>query len=409
MSCNEWKKITLEESGITIEDGDRGKNYPQKTDLLEVGYCVFLNNKNISGDKIDLSNSEYISSEKDNLLRKGKVFYNDIILTTRGSVGNVGIYKFKQPARINSGMVIIRNKTDIFNTDFLYQLLKSPIIKEQYKYLSSGTAQPQLPIRDIKRIKLEIPPLETQEKIANILSSLDDKIELNNEMNKTLEEIAQALYKRWFVDFEFPNENGEPYKSSGGEMVESELGMIPKGWEVCKFSDISEIHDSKRIPLSKREREKRENIYPYYGAASLMDYVDDYIFDGEYILMGEDGTVVDSNGYPILQYVWGKFWVNNHAHVLTGKVPFSNHYLYLLLKNTNVSHIVTGAVQPKINQKNLNSLKCIMPDTKLLNKFNNLVKYKFEIIKNLSEEKQELEELRDTLLPKLMSGEIRVK
>ena len=221
--------------------------------------------------------------------------------------------------------------------------------------------------------------------------------------------MAQSLFKRWFVDFEFPNENGEPYKSSGGEMVESELGMIPKGWEVCQLSDISEIHDSKRVPLSKREREKRENIYPYYGAASLMDYVDDYIFDGEYVLMGEDGTVVDANGYPILQYVWGKFWVNNHAHVLTGKEPFSNHYLYLLLKTTNVSHMVTGAVQPKINQKNLNSLKCIIPNTKLLNKFNSLVRYKFEIIKNLSEEKQDLIELRDTLLPKLMSGEIRVK
>src|SRR5699024_11080133 len=113
--------------------------------------------------------------------------------------------------------------------------------------------------------------------IAHILSTLDDKIEVNNQINKTLENMAQAIFKQWFVDFEFPNEDGEPYKSSGGEMVESELGMIPKGWEVKDLGEIIDIHDSKRIPLSKNERKKREKIYPYYGAASLMDYVDEFI------------------------------------------------------------------------------------------------------------------------------------
>ena len=157
------------------------------------------------------------------------------------------------------------------------------------------------------------------------------------------------------------------------------------------------------------EREKRENIYPYYGAASLMDYVDDYIFDGVYILMGEDGTVIDSEGYPILQYVYGKFWVNNHAHVLRGKNNFSNEYLYLLLKNTKVSHIVTGEVQPKINQKNLNSIRCVIPSDDILEKFNSMIKSKYEYrIKNEDENKV-LREIRDTVLTKLMSGEIRVK
>ena len=140
-----------------------------------------------------------------------------------------------------------------------------------------------------------------------------------------------------------------------------------------------------------------------------MDYVDDYIFDGVYILMGEDGTVIDSEGYPILQYVYGKFWVNNHAHVLRGKNNFSNEYLYLLLKNTKVSHIVTGAVQPKINQKNLNSIRCVIPSDDILEKFNSMIKSKYEYrIKNEDENKV-LREIRDTVLTKLMSGEIRVK
>ena len=278
-----------------------------------------------------------------------------------------------------------------------------------FNFYNEGTTIPSLRTDTLNKIEFQIHSLEEQEKIVNILSSLDDKIELNNEMNKTLEEMAQSIFKRWFVDFEFPNEDGQPYKSSGGEMVESELGMIPKGWEVGSFSDISEILDSKRIPLSKREREKRANIYPYYGAASLMDYVDDYIFEGIHVLMGEDGTVIDKDGFPILQYVGGKFWVNNHAHVLKGKNEFSNEFVYLYLSNTNVTHLVTGAVQPKINQKNLTSLKLPIPDKNMTVKFNSLAKNIFEYIYEIRQENKKLEEIRSILLPVLMNGTINIK
>ena len=101
-------------------------------------------------------------------------------------------------------------------------------------------------------------------------------------------------------------------------------------WIPGKVADIIELHDSKRIPLSSRQRAELESIYPYYGATSIMDYVDKYLFDGVYLLLGEDGTVIDDNGYPILQYVDGKFWVNNHAHIITGKNGYSVELLYLL-------------------------------------------------------------------------------
>src|SRR5699024_649855 len=197
---------------------------------------------------------------------------------------------------------------------------------------------------------IRIPNKKNQNAITNLLLSMEYKIELNNNIISNLEELAQTLFKRWFVDFEFPNEEGKPYKSSGGKMVESELGMIPQGWSEGVLKDITLNFDRKRVPLSKLEREKRDKIYPYYGAASLMDYVDDYIFDGIYVLVGEDGTVTDDKGYPILQYVWGKLWVNNHAHVLQGKNNFTTEFIYLLLKRTNVSNIVTGAMQTKIKK-----------------------------------------------------------
>ena len=175
------------------------------------------------------------------------------------------------------------------------------------------------------------------------------------------------------------------------------------------MGEIIEIHDSKRIPLSGAQRSKMEKkIYPYYGAASLMDYVDEYIFDGKYLLLGEDGTVVDDAGFPILQYVWGQFWVNNHAHILTGKLGYNVESLYMLFKQTPVKSIVTGAVQPKISQANLKSIAVVIPPANLLESFNVQVDEMFSLIRKNAEENKCLAALRDSLLPKLMSGELDV-
>lgn len=139
-----------------------------------------------------------------------------------------------------------------------------------------------------------------------------------------------------------------------------------------------------------------------------MDYVDHYLFDGIYLLLGEDGTVIDDKGFPILQYVEGKFWVNNHAHIITGKCGFTVELLYLLFSLTNVKLIVTGAVQPKISQANLNKISVLIPDAVELKSFDSLIQPFFAQIRNLRAENDRLATLRDTLLPRLMSGEIDV-
>jgi len=183
-------------------------------------------------------------------------------------------------------------------------------------------------------------------------------------------------------------------------------GEIPLDWHIGTVSGIIELHDSKRIPLSSRERSNLAKIYPYYGATSVMDYVDRYLFDGIYLLLGEDGTVVDSKGFPILQYVEGKFWVNNHAHIITGKNGFTVETLYLLFSLTNVQSIVTGAVQPKISQANLNKMSVVIPSEAELSDFNSIVQPIFAQIRNLRAENDRLASTRDILLPRLMSGEI---
>lgn len=174
------------------------------------------------------------------------------------------------------------------------------------------------------------------------------------------------------------------------------------------MGDIIELFDSKRVPLSGNQREKLEKIYPYYGAATLMDYVDDYLFDGIYLLLGEDGTVIDESGFPTLQYVWGKFWVNNHAHILQGKNGFTVEGLYILLKQTNVTSIVTGAVQPKINQANLRALEVVIPTGVAMEEYNALIAPLFAKIRANHDESKRLVALRDALLPRLMSGELSV-
>lgn len=171
-----------------------------------------------------------------------------------------------------------------------------------------------------------------------------------------------------------------------------------------RLSELVELEDSKRVPLNSRDRENRKGPYPYYGATSVMDYVDDYLFDGIRVLLGEDGTVIREDGRPVLQYVWGKYWVNNHAHILKAKKDYSLEAIYIALARTAINHIVTGAVQMKISQKNLNGLELELPSRESLD----YLKGVFSLYRNNVEESKRLERLRDTLLPKLMSGEIDV-
>ena len=253
----------------------------------------------------------------------------------------------------------------------------------------TGSAQPKLSQKSLNAVTLSLPNIKEQRKIVSLLHIFDRKIELNKAINDNLLDQAQTLYKQHF-----------PYSTQDD---------LPDGWRIGTVGEIIEIHDSKRIPLSGADRMKMDKkIYPYYGAASLMDFVDNYIFDGKYLLLGEDGTVVDDAGYPILQYVWGKFWVNNHAHILTGRLGYNIESLYMLFKQTPVKSIVTGAVQPKISQANLRSIQVVIPPEDNLKEYNDLVEPLFSLLRANEKECKTLAALRDTLLPKLMSGEIDV-
>ena len=388
----EWKEYVLSELIDEISMGPFGSNI--KVECFTDSGVPVLNGSNLVGLKLNEDKFNYVTEEKAASLGKANAYRNDIVITHRGTLGQI-VY-IPQNSKydhyvISQSQFRIRCNQKVL-PEYLVYYFHTRIGQHQLLSNASQVGVPALarPTTTFQKLRVVLPPLPTQQKIATILSSLDDKIELNNKINTNLEQQAQALFKNWFVDF-------EPF---GGKM--------PEGWKVGTVSEIITLHDSKRIPLSSQQREKMEKKYPYYGATSLMDYVDNYLFDGIFLLLGEDGTVIDSEGFPILQYVEGKFWVNNHAHILTGKNGFSVEMLYLLFSLTNVKDKVTGAVQPKISQGNLNSITTIIPSEEICKKFDLLIQPLFAQIRNLKQENDRLSEIRDTLLPKLINGEILI-
>lgn len=495
-----------------------------------------------------------------------------LILSARGTVG--ALAQLSKPMAFNQSCYGIVAKECTTN-DFLYYLLKNIVHDLQAK--GHGSVFNTITRDTFDTIEIELPPLDEQKRIAEFLGAFDDKIELLQKQNKTLEEMAKATFKSWFVDFDVVKAKAslrsaesvplvgkvreagkgvnkpahQPYSKSikclvrlmrqhltsqevklwqylrkeqlgfkfrrqypindkyiadfvclekkliieldGSQHAEnkqdiirteylqelgfsvlrfwnteidnnlmgclevikaalttphrpaatspacgedngwtkekimqeyhlteqlydlfpssfadSPLGPIPSSWEVKTLGDVVVCHDSKRVPLSNRERSEKQGPYPYYGATSIMDHVENYLFDGIFLLLGEDGSVVKPDGTPFLQYVFGKIWVNNHAHVLQGKGNIRTEYLYLFLSDVQIQPYVTGAVQAKLNQKNMNSIPLCVANEEIIKIFQGNIDIVFTKIRANLKQIQTLTELRDTLLPRLISGKIRV-
>ncbi|RNC76738.1 hypothetical protein DA717_14235, partial [Piscirickettsiaceae bacterium NZ-RLO2] len=220
-----WPLLKIKDYPIQIIDGDGGSNYPNKSELLKSGYCLFLNTGNVTKTGFDFSSCAFIDKEKHSVLRKGTLSRFDTILTTRGTIGNVAFYSSSvvlDNIRINSGMLILRPDPKYLLPEFFYQLMRSEVFQKQAELFMYGAAQPQLPITTLKHISLPLPQLDTQKKISVILSAYDNLIENNLERIKLLEEMAKITYEEWFVRMKFP----------GHEVVkiDSQTGL-PTGWK----------------------------------------------------------------------------------------------------------------------------------------------------------------------------------
>lgn len=319
------------------------------------------------------------------IIRTGQFAYGPVT-SRNGEKISIALLRDKDCIISSSYTVFeVVNKNEL-DPEYLMLWFSRPEFDRYARYMSHGSVREIFDWDELCKVELPVPSIDKQRSIVRAYQTITERIELKRRLNDNLLATAQAVYKAWFVE----------YKPFGGN--------CPISWRVGSVDEIAEFFDSMRKPLSSLERADMARIYPYYGAVSIVDYVDDYIFDGVYLLLSEDGIyVVDDSGHPLLQHIIGKFWANNHAHILKGKAGFTEDSLYLFLSNTNMSPIVTGAAQPKINQANLKSFPITIPDSEVLDRFNSVVHPLFAGKLNNEKEIRKLETIRELLLSRLVS------
>lgn len=388
-----------------IIDGDRGKNYPKQNEFSHEGYCLFLNAGNVTPTGFSFEENLFVTQEKDNVLRKGKLQRGDIVYTTRGTVGNAALYSTTVPfenIRINSGMVILRCHEDIVDRRYLYQILKSEYFRPYFKKYCTGSAQPQLPIMNFSKIELDLPPIETQHRIADILSAYDDLIENNRKQIKLLEEAAQRLYKEWFVDLRFP----------GHEHTRIVDG-VPEGWRLTTLDQICSVRKETLIP------EKIDIGTPYIGLEHMPK---------KDICLSEwgDSSEVSSNKFKYYEddLLFGKirpyfhkvgFALNSGVVSTDAIVLKSVDGLWsLLLMTVSSSEFVSytyqnckeGAKMPRADWIQMKSYPVMIANFVIQSAFEDQIFMITRKIKTLALQANELSEARNRLLPKLINGEV---
>ncbi|WP_096516063.1 restriction endonuclease subunit S [Clostridium perfringens] len=413
-----WEKRKLVE--ITKKIGSGATPRGGKGAYKERG-IPFIRSQNIYNCKFNSDGLVYINDEQAVKLNNVKLEKNDVLINITGdSVARCT----KLPnefidGRVNQHVAIIRCNEKFIDSDYLKYYL---VNKETQMFLlslaGSGATRAALTKSMLENIEISLPYIEEQKAISKILSDLDEKIEVNNKINKNLEEMAQAIFKQWFVDFEFPNEEGKPYKSSGGEMVESELGMIPKGWSINKISEISEIKNGVNYSRNQEgELVKVINVRDFNGSLIVNDnsldniylqqkQIDDYKlkkFDTVIVRSAKPGETILVDNDEIK--VYSGFTIRVRTKKQSNKL-----YIFYCLRNSmkKIENSSNGTIFKNLNQRILGALNFAMPSEKILLKYNNLSEIIIEQISMKTKENERLEKLRDTLLPKLMSGEIRV-
>lgn len=338
---------------------------------------------------------------------------NDIVFARTGnSTGRAFFYEPKYGELVYAGFLI---KFHLDDTKVNPKYMKYYTISQTYRNWvnngPTGSTRGNMSEGDFADMPVFLPSRKQQDAIVNLFSPFDEKIDNNNAIVAELESMAKDLYDYWFVQFDFPDDNGKPYKSSGGKMVWNEelKREIPEGWEATNIGAITICHDSERIPVSGEKRKTMIGSIPYYGATEIMGHVNRAIFNGDYVLLAEDGSVMDDSGHPIIQRISGPSWVNNHAHVLEPEKTYSCRLLMMILKDIPVVQIKTGSIQWKINQENLNKYKIANIPSALRALAVSKLEPIDSMLLDLKKENEELTSLRDFLLPMLMNGQVKVK
>ena len=284
--------------------------------------------------------------------------------------------------------IVIRGRKGISDNLFVYYLSHYPEFKDAaVKSMVGSSGRQRAQVDVLENIMMFLPSLPEQNRIANFLSSLDDKIEVNRRINDNLQHQAKALYKSWFVDY-------EPFKD--GEFVESELGMIPKGWRLGTLGEILEIK------YGKDHKKLSDGIIPVYGSGGLMRFAEKPLYEGESVLIPRKGTLNN------VMYVNEAFWTVDTMFYTIPKMQNSILFAYILLSNKDLASMNSGSAVPSMTTEILNNIQIVMPVSDVLAEFNPLVSAYYAQIRHYDQETRRLAQLRDAILPRLMSGELKI-
>lgn len=407
----EWKEVRLGDVCSKITDGShfspkaQTEGYPMLSvkDMREYDFD-FSNCKKISYE-------DYLKMERDGCVPQ----IGDVLVAKDGSyLKEIFICKEQREIALLSSIAIFRPNSQLIDSRFLCYCLKSPRV---YNYISlncvSGSALPRIILKDFKGVNMRVPSLDDQRRIVSILSSLDRKIELNNKINADLEEMAQAIFKNWFVDF-------EPFKD--GKFVDSELGMIPEGWKVGRADDFYQINIGKTPPRKEHKWFSTSPADKIWVSIANMGNSGIFISDSSEYLTKE---AVDRHNISMVprNTILLSFKLTVGRVAIADKELTTNEaiarfilsddkymeYLYLYLKNFDYNSLgSTSSIATAVNSKTIKGMQMLQPSDKIIDAFHIQVNPIFEKIRSLTKENSRLSLLRDTLLPRLMSGELEI-
>ena len=411
----EWKTYRLGDVIDKVID-NRGKSAP--TSDVKYSPIIEINSIGDRNPNYDVVRKWVSKDTYDTWFRSGHPIIGDILIPTVGTIGIVSMMRANKGC-IAQNIVALRTNEKAHNL-YLYYFLRSEYVKQELLNLNIGGVQPSIKVPHLLNLEISLPGLEEQRRIAGILGAIDDKIENNRRINTNLELQAQALYKQWFVDFEFPNEEGKPYKSSGGKMVDSELGPIPEGWSVKRLDDYTVIkRGGSPRPIQNYLSNTGLNWLKISDATSTNSpfilEIKEFIKEeglSKTVFLKKGNLVLSNSATPCIPKFLGLDTCIHDGWLYFPNAKLSKEYLYLLFKNNRQEILSQGNGSVFLNLKTdilKSHLICLPNCIEKMNCFNMIVKAIFKNIENCSFEIERLATLRDTLLPKLMNGEIITK
>ena len=377
----EWKQDKLIDLLDSLIDY-RGKT-PRKVDKG----IPLITAKIVKNGRIDTPTEFLDIEDYDNWMVRGFPKNGDVILTTEAPLGEVAQLDDNKIA-LAQRIVCLRGKKGVLDNTFLKYFLLSSLGQARLKARETGTTVTGIKQSELKEVLIDYPPYKYQKQITSILKSFDDKIELNRRINENLEQQAQALFESWFVDF-------EPFKD--GKFVDSEQGMIPEGWKVGNLEELVEVK------YGKDHKKLAPGTIPVYGSGGIMRYVDQYLYNKESVLIPRKGSLNN------VMYINRPFWTVDTMFYTRMKIEGIAKFIYLFMSPKDLLSMNSGSAVPSMTVDILNKIQIITPPINIIQKFECIMKPIFTKMDLCSYENQKLSQLRDTLLPRLMSGKLEIK